>query len=397
MSQDNLSILYITSFIPHGETSGAQLRVLNIAKHLARIGKMSMIIVTPEKDNIEKRALDDTCNEFDVRHVFKIKADPIRSIKDRVKYEVNPSYMNTHYYAVDKNERDIALQLFKEYKLIWVHSIRTANVFRMYHWKSTVLDVDDIQSRLYHSFARNDANIARKIFDYRLSFLWWRREKLFSDRFEALTVCSDEDKKYFNKCTHVHVVPNGYEKPSIEPVYAPVTPCRLGFIGSFGFEPNYDGIRWFIKKIWPIIKSHEPDARLRLAGKNNGHDFQTMGMDIDELGYVEDPKNEISSWTAMIVPIRIGAGTRVKIAEAFSRKCPVVATTLGAYGYEVRNSHEIMIANEAKEFAFACIRLMKDREYGKRISENAWNIFIHKWSWEAVGNSVEKVVNQVVK
>jgi hypothetical protein len=60
------------------------------------------------------------------------------------------------------------------------------------------------------------------------------------------------------------------------------------------------------------------------------------------LGFVKDAAAEMATWTAMIVPIRFGGGTRVKISEAFVRRIPVVATHLGAFGYDAVDDEQIL-------------------------------------------------------
>jgi glycosyltransferase involved in cell wall biosynthesis len=110
--------------------------------------------------------------------------------------------------------------------------------------------------------------------------------------------------------------------------------------------------------------------------------------DIEALGYLTDPADEIATWSAMIVPILHGAGTRVKIADAFSRKCPVVSTHLGAYGYDVRNGRELLVADDPRQFASACVALIRDRAAAEAISERAYNAFLKKWTWDAIAPRV---------
>jgi glycosyltransferase involved in cell wall biosynthesis len=117
-----------------------------------------------------------------------------------------------------------------------------------------------------------------------------------------------------------------------------------------------------------------------------------MGPDIVGLGYVEDPADEIASWRAMIVPIRVGGGTRIKIVEAFSRMCPVVSTKLGAFGYGVRDGNELLLADIAEEFGAACLRVIADPLLGMKLSENAWKRFLSEWTWEGIGEAVKKAV-----
>jgi glycosyltransferase involved in cell wall biosynthesis len=91
-------------------------------------------------------------------------------------------------------------------------------------------------------------------------------------------------------------------------------------------------------------------------------------------------------------PIHVGGGTRVKIAEAFSRKCPVVATSLGAFGYKVNDQEELLLADSPETFANACTTLLSNRELGKLLAERAWERFCREWSWNAIGPKVAAAV-----
>jgi glycosyltransferase involved in cell wall biosynthesis len=117
-----------------------------------------------------------------------------------------------------------------------------------------------------------------------------------------------------------------------------------------------------------------------------------MGADTVGLGWLEDPGDEIASWSAMIVPIRFGSGTRVKIAEGFARKCPVVATKIGAFGYAVKNGKEFLLADTAADFASACVLLLKQPEFGEALAETAHNSLLSRWTWESFEGSVRSVV-----
>jgi glycosyltransferase involved in cell wall biosynthesis len=108
------------------------------------------------------------------------------------------------------------------------------------------------------------------------------------------------------------------------------------------------------------------------------------GADIDGLGWVDDVAEEMASWSAMVVPIHLGAGTRGKIAHAFSVKCPVISTSLGAYGYDVTNGAELLLAESASDFADACIKVMLEPASAAEMAERAWQQFLTKWTWDAI-------------
>jgi polysaccharide biosynthesis protein PslH len=390
MSDRNYRILYVTSHCPHAASYGAQLRVLNIGRLLKRMGSVSLVIATPE--DLDPRSLDRTREEFDVRSVVRVHPDRLKNAASRLRFELDPAFLNTHFSRVDGPDRERMLQLIDEHDVVWVHTLRTANAFRIYRWPHTALDLDDIPSRVYASRALSGPGVLRRLLDYRQSVTWRRRESLVHDRFAMIGVCSANDRGYLGNGPRTRVIANGFTPPAHVPQREPAEPARIGFLGLCSYEPNRRGVEWFIRSVWPRIKREAPEARLRLAGLESDRDLPSMGPDIDGLGYLDDLGDEVASWTAMIVPLHIGGGTRIKIVEAFSRRCPVVSTTLGAFGYEFRSGEELMLADTAEDFADACLRLMRDRTLGSRLSEQAWRRFMREWTWEAVAGPVEDMV-----
>jgi glycosyltransferase involved in cell wall biosynthesis len=90
----------------------------------------------------------------------------------------------------------------------------------------------------------------------------------------------------------------------------------------------------------------------------------------------------------MVVPVRLGAGTRVKIAQGFSLKCPVVSTSFGAYGYDVKDRVELFLADTAETFAEACIRMICHPIEANAMANRAWEQFLRKWTWDAIAPRV---------
>jgi polysaccharide biosynthesis protein PslH len=179
-------------------------------------------------------------------------------------------------------------------------------------------------------------------------------------------------------------VPNGFQRPDAEPIRCPAAPPRIGFVGPLNFFPNLEGIRWFARECWPRIKGRLPEVRLRLAGQGSDGGLKPAGADIDGLGWVENLAGEVATWSLMIIPLNLGAGTRVKLAQAFSLKCPVVSTSVGAYGYGLRNGVDAALADTPEAFAEACIRLVRQPGEAAAMAVRAWERFLTKWTWEAV-------------
>ena len=384
----------MTLHCPFGASYGAKVRVLNIGRLLNRIGKVSLVIVRPFP--VDEESLNRTRQEFDLKRIVYLNPNSLRNpvdrIRHRIRHELDPSYLKTEGIEACESDREAMLRMIDEYDVIWVHTLRVANALQIFRWPHTVIDIDDIRSRFYASVAKSEAAIFKRVLSYRRSFLWRRRERLLKKRFSLISVCSENDRQYLGGGHRIHVIPNGFSPPAKLLNHAPSFPARLGFIGSFLWMPNRVGVEWFIRDVWPLIKRDAPDIKLRLIGKGSNENYPSMGPDIDGLGYVEDITEEVATWSAMIVPVTVGGGTRVKIAEAFSRKCPIVSTTLGAFGYQVLNGEDLLIADKAQDFASACVLLLKNTELGSKISENAWKKFLKNWTWDSIGTSVSKAV-----
>jgi glycosyltransferase involved in cell wall biosynthesis len=387
-------ILFVTSHWPLAAAYGAQQRVLNIGRLLNHFGDVSFVIVPTEQEDEE--TVRRTMHEFEVRKVIRpVQLAPDRFLGQlslRFRHEFDPSFMATDPYAVSESDRTEMQELIQQHDVVWVHTIRTAHWFRIYRWPHSVLDVDDLPSRLFWSEVLSGDSALERLLDLRRSWIWRRRERLLSDRFDVLTVCSEDDRRYLSRPKQTHVIPNGASPLVVRPRVILEVP-RIGLIGNCTFQPNAEGAKWFIRDVWPMIKREFPRAQLRLVGRGSDGHLTTLGPDIQGMGWLEDPGQEIASWSAMIVPIKIGSGTRVKMAEGFARRCPVVATTIGAFGYDVEDGREILRADRAEDFAAACIRLLRSPELQEALSERAFKRFLERWTW----NSFESTVGTVVQ
>lgn len=393
-TQSRPKILFVTSHWPLAPAYGAQQRVLNIGRLLSRFGDVSFVIVPTEIEDEE--TVRRTKSEFDVCRVIRpLQAAPETSfpLLQRVRHEFDPTYLEADHYEASAQDRTALKELIKQHDLVWIHTVRTASWFRMYRWPESVLDLDDLQSRTHRSVAHAGGSLGKRLVNLRRAWIWRRRERTLTDRFDVLTVCSEEDRRYLGMEERTHVIPNGSNPMVVRPRVSADTP-RIGFIGNCEFMPNEEGLKWFIREAWPVIQRQFPRVHLRIVGRKSESYSTTLDPTIVGLSWLEDPGEEIATWSAMIVPIRVGGGTRVKVAEAFARKCPVVATTIGAFGYEAHNGEEILLADRAHDFASACLSLLRNPQLGEALSERAYERFLERWTWDSFESTVGTAVQQ---
>lgn len=394
MSKSWPRILYLTSCWPHEETFGGQLRALQIGRALQKVGQVTVAVVSSDTPTTE--VTRKTADEFAVEPPVRVDVEPNRGLIPRLQWAFNPLFLNVHGCVANAVDRERLLNRIHDFDLVWVLNSRTPNILNQWHWPRAVLDIDDLPSAFQRTVSQNGAGLKEKLKAGIRMRLLQRRERFWKERFSVLSVCSETDRQSLGGGEHVHVIPNGFERPTREPQPHPGDPPRIGFIGLYSYSPNLEGMKWFVRECWPLVKAQVPLARLRLAGRDTDGPLKPNAQDVDALGYIDDPADEIATWSAMIVPVIHGAGTRVKIADAFSRKCPVVSTRLGAYGYDVKHGRELLLADDPKDFADACVSLVRDRAAASAMAERAYAAFLEKWTWDAIAPRVWAAVEDAL-
>jgi glycosyltransferase involved in cell wall biosynthesis len=349
------------------------------------------LILLPLAD-VDQAAMAKTKAEFALEAVMRVNAQPIRGLWNRLRHEFDPWFSNTHGRSLNRGDFSQLADLIAEHDMVWVHNLAVANSAGISLCAKSVLDVDDVLSQYYRSALMCAKSWVECALIWRRLWLWKRREAVLLKRFSILTVCSEADRKYLGASNRIHTIPNGYEFPAAKPQRCPVDPPRIGFIGTLKYPPTREGVEWFIGQVWPRIKKSHTTVRLRLVGAETDSQVRDLGPDIDGLGWIEDASAEIATWSLMIVPIRMGGGTRIKIVEGFSRKCPIVSTSVGAFGYEVTSGEEILLADKSEDFTHACLSILRDARLGEQLANRAWQKYIEHWNWDAIGPRVTAAV-----
>ena len=383
MNRHPSRILLLSSSWPHGQTFGGQLRALNIGRALKQMGNVTLLVVGSDAGNSE--AMRKSAEEFEIELPVCPQLSPNSGTLKKLKWACDPWYLNAHGYIATVEDRTRIISYFDHYDLVWLLNSRTPNILHVRHWPHSHLDVDDVPSAYLRTVSQSESSWRKRWEARAKSIIFKRRELLFKERFTTLSVCSEEDRNYLGGGDQIHVIPNGFERPRSVPVPRPSTnPPRIGFIGLCSYAPNLEGLRWFLKESWPAIRNAVAGIRFRLAGKGADGHLNLTDPDVDVLGWIDDPAAEIATWSAMVIPIRFGGGTRIKIADAFSRKCPVVSTSFGAFGYRVEDGKQLRLADTPNAFAAACVDLICNQVQAASLAERAWQQFLETWTWDAI-------------
>ena len=180
------------------------------------------------------------------------------------------------------------------------------------------------------------------------------------------------------------------------PPNRPAPTTDLIFLGSMDWRPNIDGIRWFVADILPLIRRRRPTCSLAIVGRQPTPEILRLAETdarIHVTGTVDDVRPYLWESTVSIVPLRIGGGTRLKIYEAMAAQTPVVSTTIGAEGLDVRDGENIALADSPEDFAERCLALLEYAKARQQQARTAWEMVSACYSWEAVSRKLELLLN----
>ena len=244
------------------------------------------------------------------------------------------------------------------------------------------LDLDDIESRTHQRLAalrRLNGDQAGAAMEEALARRAAIAEREAMARVDRLYVCSDADKALLEARTGVKigVLPNAVRLPETSPAPEGGGPFRFLLIGTLGYYPNDDAVRYLCREIVPRLRerSGRPfECDIVGAGATDGLCRAAAAVGVKLRGFVPGVEELYRHAGAVVAPLRAGGGTRLKILEAFSYRRPVVSTTLGAEGIQARDEREILIADTPESFVASCLRLMNDGNLRNRLTENAFDL-----------------------
>jgi glycosyltransferase involved in cell wall biosynthesis len=209
----------------------------------------------------------------------------------------------------------------------------------------------------------------------------WRLLKSYEGRvvraFDAVLAVSQEDKAALQEAAglpaDVVVIPIAIDTGEIAVVERQASPNHILHIGTMYWPPNIDGVKWFVNRVYPLIRRQRPDVRFDVIGARPPAELLVLndaGMGIRVAGYVEDCTPYQQQAAVMVVPLHAGGGMRVKILNGLAEGIPIVSTTLGCEGIEVMPGRDILVGDTPEAFATEVLRVLNDPDLGRQLAVN---------------------------
>lgn len=397
-----MKILQIVSQNTFPANDGGKLSVSGITKFLSGYGHEVHYFAYANKNNIKSSKL---ISKYAVPHLVLV--DTGNTIMGAILSVFSKLPYNMWKYRTSRMKKELTLFL-RENKIDivqveQVHMGWVVDIARKYTDAPIVLRPQNVETTIMERFYKNQKNILIKIFSY-LQFQKLRRyEPKLCEKFDVCVMISPIDEqriRSMNPKINATSVPAGIDERLLKYENEDPDPYSLVHIGHTDWYPNYDGLNWFLNKIYPMILARDSNYMLYIYGGGSTTKFpipHELKNNVKIMGFADDLWGDLVGKSIGIVPLRIGGGIRIKIIEMLAFGINIVSTSIGAEGIGVKNGKQISIADTEKEFCEAILNYKDDVAKYKIQKENGRNFIRDNYTWEKIGRRFQEIYNNLLK
>ncbi len=187
------------------------------------------------------------------------------------------------------------------------------------------------------------------------------------------------------------VVPNGVDAVALGPVpsFLERDTTRLLWLGSLDYPPNVQGLIAFLRTSWPALRQARPGLVLEVVGSGPSQHLGDLRIEgVRLLGEVEDVRPALARAGALLVPLLVGGGTRLKLLEAAAYGVPIVATRVAAEGLELHEGVHLRLVERIEHLADAALEVLDQRASARERCEAARAVVLEHYDWKVAAAAV---------
>ena len=407
-----MRILFVCPTYPLPLNTGSRVRWANLAKQLFSMGHTVDVLcfATTEEEKCGKESE----SFFSTIQIIRTGAEKLAPpMADKLARAVKvgfrrlcglPQFMA--YTAHPEFKRELS-RLTPDYDTIFIEFF-----FMATNLDSTLLqenqakfilveiDISFIPFRRHFEVAKQSGDLLTQLRS------WWQYQGVRSSeldtlsRFKVIVAMSSLDAEILTNLTPkatILVAPNGVDTRTIVPRNngTPIQGIELLYVGGLHHRPNYDAITYFLQDILPALSTALEDVHLTVLGNTAGLADELTKLaptSISFEGWVPDAAPYYERCLAVVVPLRVGGGTRLKILEAMAAGTPVIATHVGAEGIDVIHEETILFADTPEDFTQAVTRLKHDTVFATSLADSGRKLCESHYDWQLIAT---KLIHQL--
>jgi glycosyltransferase involved in cell wall biosynthesis len=407
MSPTPPHILWVNVRLLHPLNGGDRLRTYHMLRQMRRQARITYLCPRTPQDRAE--ALEKAAEYCDELITFDL--DPPRGGTARFYAAVLKNcLLGNRPFASQKYASSQARQLIRQelatgkydlaiadYLMSWIHFADLQPAPQT----PVVVFQHNVESLIWQRHLENAGNPLRRWICARE----WRLTRAFEEHAAAhaagqIAVSEDEERIFRTERGMKNIlgwVPTGVDCAYFTPSTAqePV----LAFLGSMDWHANVDAVEHFVRHSYPAIQAACPQVRLILIGRNPTPAIRALAAQdasIEVTGTVDDVRPHLARASIMILPLRVGGGTRIKVFEGMAAGLALVSTHIGTEGLPVVHGQHALLADEPLAFAQAVISLLQDPARRELMANTARQWVQEHFSWQAASGKFLDLCSHVI-
>jgi glycosyltransferase involved in cell wall biosynthesis len=401
-----MNILFLSTKSPYPLINGHSLRTYHILKGAAERHRVTLVtfVQQPEHELKEEniRHLRTFCHAV---HLFRVPLDMSRT---RLAAALFLNLFSRQPFVARKYDSSAMREKIREIireediDLVHVDMLPLTAYLDEFSGLAKVLVNHNVESvRLFRWF-QAESNWLKKLY---LGIQWAklrRYERAAVQKFDGCVAVSETDRSLLEErgadgC--FYVVPNGTDTEFFKPCGRPKIENSVLWFGHMDVHTNRDAVLYFWREIYPVLRRRCPDVHVRFVGTAPPREI-AHAADKDPrvtvTGFVEDIRPYVDEAHVVVVPIRIGSGTRLKILDAMAMGKAIVSTSVGCEGLAVTDGENILVADDPEDFSRKVVMLLRDAELRRTLEGNALQL-AKECAWQKMCSLQEKVYQEVAR
>ena len=261
-----------------------------------------------------------------------------------------------------------------------------------------VMQFAELDSDKWRQFADRGGLVSRQIYA-REARKMLEFERRVASAFDVSFVVSEVEKQLFMERipgVEPTVLPNGVDVTHFSSRGdTERDPNTIVFTGVMNYEPNVDGMTWFISECWPSIRDRHPDARMLIVGSSPTPRVLELGRlpGVEVTGRVEETPPYFDRAAVAVAPLRLARGVQNKVLEAMSMGLPVVSSPQAAQGLGDVPAETMCVADGAAATIEAVCRLIGDPAQARAMGGRAATFVRERFRWQLMFDRFDQVID----
>lgn len=394
-----MKVLMLTPYLPYPLLTGGQTRSYNLIKRLSSLGHQITLfcLIKGGSESRYVKKLERFCTQV---KVFERPERPWTLVNIlRTGFSFYPFLVIRNWASGEKGEieKELAAENFD--------LIHAETFYVMPHIPKTSIPILLVEQTIEYLVYKHFVDEFKIPMVKQLLYLDVTKMKYWELKYwnaaRKVVAMSEEDRKTMLleiPQLDVDIVPNGVDSEYFGEKVSNKSPKpTILYLGNFTWLQNREAVMVLMKKVWPKILNKLPNARLWIIGKDAKAFFSNLRSDHVRVDEADDVRCVYQKASILVAPMYGGGGTRYKYLESFASGLPVITTSIGIRGMEVKDGVEVIIRDDPGDIAEAALKVLADAYFYKRLATNAKSMVKKIYDWDPIAKKLSDIYEELGK